>query len=327
MSTTRLCKLEVLPVRQVWPLEDEDFTPWLAENLEMLGDLLRMELDLVRSEIATGPFFLDILAKVTGSEIRVAIENQLELSDHDHLGKVLTFAAGHDTRCLVWVAPHFTDEHLSAIEWLNRWTSDEIEVYGIEVRVLRIDDSAPAPELRIAVAPQAHLDRIKQAADRALPINQLYRNFFQPIIGRLHELGYTDRTTANARPFQLIGTGLPFREYYLWFWRDQAGVELRVISDDGKLTNQIFDTLREQHQEAMERGLGSPLQWDRSGDRKWAFLDMTIAGTIYHPEEELDNIRTWIVESFPKFRDAIQPRLDAVLRRLEAEGVLPAEQS
>ena len=103
--------MDYLDVRNRWPNEATDFTPWVAENLDMLSDALRVKLELVRMEAPVGPFFCDILAREVGSGEKVAIENQLEWSDHSHLTQLLTYAAGLDARIAVWVAPEFRYEH------------------------------------------------------------------------------------------------------------------------------------------------------------------------------------------------------------------------
>ncbi len=144
---------EYVNLREVWQDEASDFTPWLAQNLDRLGKALNMELELCGTEALAGDFRLDILAK-DGNGKAVVIENELEPTwDHGHLGQLLTYAAHFSARTLIWVAPWFNDVQRAAIEWLNRWTGENIKIYGVEVRVLRIGDSPPAPEFHIAVGP------------------------------------------------------------------------------------------------------------------------------------------------------------------------------
>ena len=112
--------MEYVDVHERWRYEDRHFTPWLADNLHMLGGALGMNLKLVQTEKPVGPFFCDILAKERGSGVQVAIENQLEWTDHSHLGQLLTYAAGLDARIAVWVAPDFQYEHAKALHRLNK---------------------------------------------------------------------------------------------------------------------------------------------------------------------------------------------------------------
>ena len=161
MAIPELGKLEPVPVREIWPDEARDFTPWLAKNLHRLGAELDMNLELVEQEAPAGRFKLDILARDAPFGVMVAIENQLEGTDHNHLGQLLTYAGNHDVRRLIWVAPNFLPEHRAALEWLNQWTDDEIEVYGVAVTVARIGDSLPAPSFNKVVSPAVRVDAAK----------------------------------------------------------------------------------------------------------------------------------------------------------------------
>ena len=146
-------RIERLDVREVWGDEAADFTPWLVENLDVLSEELGMDLKLLEQEKAVGSFYLDILAKDATDGTLVAIENQLEWTDHSHLGQLLTYSAKCDTGAAVWIAPEFRYEHRETINRLNEWTGDKIAFYGVEVKVVRIGDSPPAPDFRVVAAP------------------------------------------------------------------------------------------------------------------------------------------------------------------------------
>lgn len=137
-------QIEDVPLRKLWPNEVRYFTPWLADNLSLLGDAPGLSLEFTPMEAASGVYSLDILAKDTDHGCNVAIENQLELSNHGHLGQLITYATHHEAQIVIWVSPSFQPEHRSAIDWLNKWMSDEIDFYAVEVRAIRIDDSRPA---------------------------------------------------------------------------------------------------------------------------------------------------------------------------------------
>ena len=146
-------RMEQLDVREVWADEAADFTPWLAENLDILGEEVGLDLELVETEKAVGSFYLDILAKDVDNGTLVAIENQLEWSDHGHLGQLLTYAAKCDAQVAIWIAPEFRYEHRETINRLNQWTGSEIQFYGVEVKIVRIGESAPAPDFRAVAVP------------------------------------------------------------------------------------------------------------------------------------------------------------------------------
>ena len=150
-----LGRLEPVDLRSVWGHEEHDFTPWLAgeENLALLGDTIGLDLELDEREKAVGPFRADIVCKDTASNSWVLVENQIERTDHNHLGQLLTYAAGLDAVTIVWIADRFTDEHRAALDWLNEITGEEINFFGLEVELWRIGESAIAPKFNVVSKP------------------------------------------------------------------------------------------------------------------------------------------------------------------------------
>ena len=137
-----LGELKLLNVRFKWTNEATEFTPWLAEedNLSRLGLALGLELELENTEVSVGPYSADILAKDIGNGKYVIIENQLEKTDHDHLGKAITYASFLDATAIVWIASDFTDEHKKALDWLNDHTSEELSFYGVKLELWQIEN-------------------------------------------------------------------------------------------------------------------------------------------------------------------------------------------
>lgn len=154
-SKIKLSQLTKVDIRQVWNSESQDFTPWLAEecNIQLLGDTIGMELEVEAQEKDVGMFRADILCKEVGTGDWVLIENQLERTDHCHLGQLMTYAAGLKAVTIVWVASRFTDEHRAALDWLNEITSGDFKFFGLEVEVWRIGESEAAPKFNIVCAP------------------------------------------------------------------------------------------------------------------------------------------------------------------------------
>ena len=160
-------ELKRMKLRQAWKHEANDFTPWLArpENLQRLGEAVGIEMELQRTEVGAGPFFADMLAVDTLTERRIVIENQFDRTDHDHLGKSLTYAAVLDAATVIWIADRFTDEHLRALEWLNDHTSDEISFYGVQVELWRIGESLPAVRFNVVSRPNEAVRQTKTKID------------------------------------------------------------------------------------------------------------------------------------------------------------------
>lgn len=159
-------KIERVPVREVWPHEALDFTKWLAEeeNLTQLGDVCAIDLELVDTESPVRSFSVDIFAKETASDRRIVIENQLEETNHDHLGKIITYAAGKGADVVIWAVARARDEHRKAIEWLNDHTDDECSFFLVEIEVWRIGDSPMAPKFNV-VEPPNEWARAERAKD------------------------------------------------------------------------------------------------------------------------------------------------------------------
>src|SRR5215467_859785 len=137
-----LGKLELVDPRFVWKNEAHDFTPWLLANGDLLAEALGIDLELEASEHAVGGFSLDLVGHDITNDAVLIVENQLEGTDHSHLGQVLTYAAGTAASTIVWIATAFREEHRQALDWLNENTGEETHFFGIELRVARIGDSA-----------------------------------------------------------------------------------------------------------------------------------------------------------------------------------------
>lgn len=153
MTTIQFTRLSDAPVREAWPDEARDFTPWLFDNISFLSDALGIELKAIATEAAVDNFSVDIIAEDSRTGDRVLIENQLEASDHRHLGQVLTYLVGIEAKSVVWIARDFQDAHRSAVRWLNEHTNDEFAFFAVRLRVVRIGDSPFAPVFDIVEQP------------------------------------------------------------------------------------------------------------------------------------------------------------------------------
>lgn len=160
---------EILP-RLAWANEARNFTPWLAANLGRLGKAIGIDLELVQAEMAVGRYAADILARSAVDQSMVLIENQLEYSDHSHLGQILTYLTGLKAETIVWVAPAFREEHLSAVRWLNENTKEPFSFFAVKVKVVRIGTSPLAPLFEVLESPNDWDRRIEQVAQSSREI-------------------------------------------------------------------------------------------------------------------------------------------------------------
>jgi len=176
----KLAKLTKVDIREVWKHEAKDFTTWLSrpENLEILGESLGLELEPLEQESKVGKYSADILAKDISSGRTVIIENQLEDSNHDHLGKCITYAAGKEAAVVVWIVRKANEEHRKAIEWLNERTDDELAFFLVEIEALKIGDSAVASHFNIIECPNEWARAAKRSAAGVSELNQQYQKFW-----------------------------------------------------------------------------------------------------------------------------------------------------
>ncbi len=311
MVIPELGKLESVPLRDLWKHEARNFTPWLAGNLNQLGAELEMNLELVEQEVPAGRFKLDILARDTDFDVMVAIENQLEPTDHNHLGQLLTYAGSHDVRRLIWVSPDFLPEHRAALDWLNQWTDDEIEVYGVEVAAVRIGDSPSAPVFNKIVHPSVKVDRAEPAPPSQMKRPQFYSRFYRLLNSELSNEGIYPISAAQG------GWVARYRQYYTdeqYTGTSYASmhdppppndghvyVGFRAWDDDGEA---IIELLRQQKDDIDREIPGVELDWGET--------DIWISKPASYSDLEQEHIatRAWMLENLVKLRNAIQPRLE-----------------
>lgn len=162
-----LSKLNKVDLREIWAHEAIDFTNWLAqkENLDTLSKELGIDLKLIRTEASVGKFNVDILAEEDSSGRKIVIENQLEDTNHDHLGKIITYASGYNAEIIVWIVRDVRDEHQKAIDWLNEHTDENINFFLIKIELWQIEGSNPAPKFEIIVSPNEWLKTIKNSSN------------------------------------------------------------------------------------------------------------------------------------------------------------------
>jgi hypothetical protein len=180
-----LSTLKKIDLREAWKNEAMDFTNWLAEdeNLQLLSDEIGIDISLVQTEASVGKFSLDILAEEENTGRKIVIENQLEATNHDHLGKIITYASGFDAEMIIWIVKDVRDEHKQAVDWLNEHTDDKINIFAIRMELWQIGDSPYAPKFQIISKPNDWAKAIKKSttqselSDRRLMQLEFWNNF------------------------------------------------------------------------------------------------------------------------------------------------------
>jgi len=187
ISTNKLGRLEMVDLREVWGSESTDFTPWLAkdENIALLGDTIGLDLEVESREKQVGPFRADILCKETTTDNWVLIENQLERTDHNHLGQLLTYAAGLKAVTIVWIAERFTEEHRATLDWLNEITDERFDFFGLEIELWKIGDSPIAPKFNVVCSPNDWSKAVSGAAEGGISETKLLQQDYWAALRKL----------------------------------------------------------------------------------------------------------------------------------------------
>lgn len=272
MSTKTLGRLQKVELREAWSSESSDFTPWLAqeENLSLLGDAIGIELELESQEKDVGPFRADILCKDTATDNWVLIENQLERTDHSHLGQLLTYAAGLNAVTIVWIAERFTEEHRATLDWLNERTDEKINLFGLEVELWRIGESPIAPKFNIISQPNDWSRTVQQAAAGSGEVSvhkQLQLRFwtaFRQYMEAHKSFVRCQKPLPQHWTNHAIGRSGIHLTSIVSIWNSETnskGPEIRAeLYLDGPSAKQEFASLEKQ-KENIEKALGFPLTW------------------------------------------------------------------
>lgn len=312
-----LSKLKRLNLREVWAKEASDFTPWLADNIQELGTALGMDLELVAREASVGDFSLDLLVKDLGTGRMVVIENQLTQTDHDHLGKLLTYAAGFGATIVIWVAEAIREEHRQALEWLNQRTDTDTEFFGVVVEILQIEDSNPAFDFKPIVFPNEwQKAKRSQTAGRVSSRGEAYRQYFQPLIDELREKHkFTGARIAQPQSWYAFSAGTSGVPVSAVFAGDGTlRVELYIDLGTIEENKALFDWLHNQ-KENIEKQLGYVLQWDRLDAKRASRIYVSQTGSIESGAEELEQLRKWQINNLILFKKVFAPLVKAGVKK------------
>ncbi len=295
MTDSVFATLEDVPLRDAWAHEAHRFTPWLAKNLARLSEAIGIPLELTGTEVKVGPFSADILARNAIDDSVVLIENQLESSDHTHLGQIMTYLAGLETHTMVWVAPTFREEHLSAIRWLNEHTVDPFAFFAVRVRVVRISDSPFAPLFEVIERPN-NWDRIIASVKRETQagltqIGQFRMDFWTHFCALYPEEGEAGGGSSRWR--DLSGTDAKLVQYV-----SQGAVGVFVRPDRGGDVTQTREELLP-FADALETRLGQSI-----GDGRYLFSRELMADA--RDPANWDRLCNWLHEQTELYRAAFE---------------------
>lgn len=300
-------KLKEIEIRNLWKHEQYDFSDWLSKNnnIEMLNDILGLTLTDISKEVYVGSYRCDLVATDESSGIKVIIENQLEISNHDHLGKIITYASGLDANVIVWIVKQAKEEHKSAIEWLNNNTNSDINFFLIELHAYQIGDSLPAPYFEVVEKPNDFIKNNRvNGSQSELNKSQSERIEFWTMFNEM-----------------LIEKGKPFnvRKATTDHWYDVAigrsGVHVAInlvnreslvclelyINDDKELFDKLYDK-----KDIIESELGYKLIWDRLDNGKASRIKYNIKGLNFDNHSNYQELMEKIIDNAVKMRDVFK---------------------
>lgn len=283
MTDIQFGRLIDLPLRDAWKHEALQFTPWLAQNIDHLSEVIGIPLELDGTEVAVDTFSADILARNPMDDSVVLIENQLEQTDHTHLGQIMTYLAGLDAQTVVWIAPHFREPHLSAIRWLNQHTADGFGFFAVKARVVRIGDSPFAPIFEVVEKPNGWDRSLRPQKDVVEGQASLRRvNFWTMYLERYPEAADAG-VRVNKEFAKWLTSPAPNTIIGLYIAQKSCGIYLR-----GREQSDFDEVLAEflPHKDVLEQRLGAPLT-SSSAKSDWLLvssIDRPISDEAHWPE-------------------------------------------
>jgi hypothetical protein len=310
----KLGRLARIDARAVWTHEAHDFTPWLHANIGLLAEALGFDIEATGREVAVGDFSVDVVGRTTPGGRSVIVENQLAPTDHSHLGQLLTYASGLEAAVVVWLAPRFRDEHRQVLDWLNAHTVEGIDFFGVELELLRIDESAPAPHFKLVAQPNEWAKTTREAsATQPSERGLRFQRFFEVLLAEFkrERPGVTASSRVGLDSYFGFAGG---RTGFSLVWTvsgNRLRVELYIDTGDQGSTKAYFDALHARESE-LEAALGPGISWERLDNRRASRI------ALYHPVPEnppLDQnieLQAWAVSTMVRWSDTLRPIIKAL---------------
>ncbi len=293
--------LKEINVRDLWRHEQYDFSTWLSkkENMDYLGDILGLTLTDIDKEVFVGAYRCDLVAKDETTGIKVIIENQLEASNHDHLGKLITYASGLDAKVIVWIVTQAREEHRSAVEWLNNNTVSDLSFFLIELHAYKIGDSLPAPKFEIVEKPNGFIKYSKSAiSGKEVSAAQEEREAERLVFWTM----FNDVIADNGKPFN-IRKATTDHWFNVAIGTSEASISINLVNKESKVVvevyinnnKELFDKLYAQ-KELIHRELGIELEWRRLDNKKASRILSSIPGLDFNDHSNYPVLMNEIVK-------------------------------
>lgn len=306
-------KIEKLPLRKIWNHEALNFTPWLEENIDILGDVIGLKLSVVEREKRTTSFSLDLLAEDSAGN-GVVIENQIEKTDHDHLGKVLTYLINLDAKTAIWICSEAHQEHIQVVNWLNEIAPADMFFYLVKVEGIKIGDSLPAPLFSVICAPSDTMKEIGKAKEELAERHMLRLDFWERLLEK--SKGRT-QLFANRSPTKdnWLSTGSGRSELYYSYNLTKSEASVGLYIDKGKnfddFNRQVFDMLYSKKDE-IEADFGNPLIWDAVEGRRYCGIRWNINDSGLSDQDKWDALQDKMIDAMIRLEKAFKKHIQAL---------------
>ena len=304
-----LGEIKRLDSRAVWKSESRDFTPWLRDNIQRLSEAIGLEIDLVEREVPVGSFTVDLFGKDLNSNRDVVIENQIGPTDHTHLGQLMTYAANLEAGIVIWISTEFRQEHQKVLDWLNKLKDPQhASFFGIQLELLQIDDSKPAPNFKVVAYPT---EWPPETPPETTKKQQAYLEFFTKLLQELKSRNprITSAKKAYAQNWFSFGAGKSGFSYSFSFTLDDRfRVELYIDTGSKEKNQLAFENLRKQKDD-IEKQLGYPLEWEELPNARACRIAIYKHGNIFSSEEELASLRSWGIDRILEIRNVFSKRI------------------
>jgi hypothetical protein len=303
-------RLDKQDLRTLWKREATEFTPWLAqeENIKLLSDAIGIDLEVQSQEESIGAFRADILCKDTFSGYYVLIENQLERTDHTHLGQLITYAAGLEAVTIIWIAQNFTDEHRAALDWLNSITDDTFTFFGIEIKIYKIGDSFPAPMFNIVSKPNDWSKQVKRtvAGTTATETKLLQQEYWQGL-KEFMENNKSFVKMRNPSPQSYSDLSIGKSSIYLSATVNSKHKSINIwLNIMGENAKKNYDKLYQTSYENSLIDINKDLVWDRMEGRKMSSVILKREAD-YTDKSDWVNQFDWFKENLERFVKYFKP--------------------
>lgn len=304
-------KIQRVALRDVWRHEAYDFSSWLSENIDVLSEVIGVELINVETERRAGDFCIDLVAEDNDGGI-IVIENQLEKSDHDHLGKLVVYKTAFEARAAIWIVGEARNEHVKAVNWLNETTDSDF--YMLKLEAIKIEDSAPAPLLTLIVGPSAESRVIGTKRKEWAHRETVRYDFWTKLLDKAkRRTNLHSNISPNRDSWVGAGSGIYGLTYNYYLRKDEVAVSFYIDkgSDSEELNQRIFDHLKE-NKERIEDEFGEELEWFKIEGTKHCKISKTSNIGGWKDEEKWDEIQDWMIDSMIRLETVLKPYVKAI---------------